>query len=248
MIPRTVLMAQGVASQFTALQLTDYGNIILNGYLSTVPNSTNKKAWQYKETTTAPVNLPSLPNIRPALKGWTTNYMQYYTQLPPNAYSQAPGNPTMFEYTVHSFTGFQGPITGLLGSVVNGSGYTTGVYTAVATTTSGSGVGATVNVTVNTSGEVISITLNAAGSGYSVGDAIYPTLPGAGASTLVTSIDLKAVTAGGASKWAQAPRRFFQNQVSAVTPPQNINNPQVIQYSFLHPVADSASAPPIGDL
>ena len=32
MIPRTVLMAQEVAAQFTTSQLEDYGNIILNGY------------------------------------------------------------------------------------------------------------------------------------------------------------------------------------------------------------------------
>ena len=158
MIPRTVLMAQEVASQLTTAQLEDYGNIILNGYQSTVPNTANKKAWQYKETTTAPVNLPSLVQIQPALKGWTTNYMQYYTQLPPNAYNQVPGNPTMFEYVVHSFTGANAP------------------------------------------------------------------------------------------QWAQPPRRMFQNQVSAVTPPQNINNPQVIQYSFVYPVVDNPVPPPIDGL
>jgi hypothetical protein len=81
--------------------------------------------------------------------------MQYYTQLPVNAYGQVPGNPTMFEYTVHSYS------------------------------------------------------------------------------------------ATGLPRWSQAPRRFFQNQVSAVTPPQNINNPQAIQYSFIYPVADNPVAPPI---
>lgn len=248
MIPRTVLMAQEVASQFTAAQLEDYGNIILNGYLEVVPNSTSKKAWQYKETTTAPVNLPSLTEVRPAIKGWTTNYMQYYTQLPVNAYSQVPGNPTMFEYVVHSFTELQGPITSLLGFLNNGSGYTPGTYTAVATTTSGSGAGATVDVIVDASGEVVSITLNAPGNGYSVGDAIYPTLPGAGASTQVTAIDQASVSGGGAPQWAQTPRRFFQNQISAVTPPQYINNPQAIQYSFMYPVADNPVPPPIDTL
>jgi hypothetical protein len=97
-------MAKEVASQLTSTQLLDYGNIVLNGYATTGPNTTNKKAWQYKETNTAPVNLPSLTSVTPALKGWTTNYQEYYTQLQPNGYGVNPGDPTMFEYTVHSFT------------------------------------------------------------------------------------------------------------------------------------------------
>jgi len=154
MIPRTVQMSKEVAAQLTPPQLDDYGNVILNGYLEVVPNTINRKAWQYQETTTAPVNLPSLTEVRPALKGWTTNYQEYYTQLV-NSYGVDPGDPTMFEYDVHSFT------------------------------------------------------------------------------------------AAGAPKWAQAPRRYNQQQVSSITPPQNINNPAVIQYSFMHPVADNPVAPPI---
>ena len=155
MVPRTVRMAAEVAAQLTTSQLENYGNIILNGYATTGPNTAGKLAWQYQETTTAPAPLPSVTSVEPALKGWTTNYMQYYTQLPVNAYGQVPGNPTMFEYRVHSFA------------------------------------------------------------------------------------------SNGAPQWAQAPRRTYQNQVSAVTPPQNINNPQAIQYSFMHPVADNPVAPPI---
>jgi hypothetical protein len=155
MIPRTVQMATEVAAIFTPTQLEDYGNIILNGYLESVPNTTNKKAWQYQETTTAPVDLPSLTQVTPALRGWTTNYMQYYTQLPVNGYGQVPGNPTMFEYTVHSYSATVDP------------------------------------------------------------------------------------------RWAQTPRRSFQNQVSSVTLPQYINNPEVIQYSFIHPISDNLVAPPI---
>jgi hypothetical protein len=30
--------------------------------------------------------------------------MQYYTQLPVNGYGQTPGNPTMFNYSVHSYS------------------------------------------------------------------------------------------------------------------------------------------------
>lgn len=246
MIPRTVLMAQEVAAQFTAAQVEEYGNIILNGYLSVVPNTVNKKAWQYKETTTAPVNLPSLTEVQPMYRGWTTNYMQYYTQLPPNAYSQVPGNPTMFEYVVDSFSPLQGPIEALAGFLNNGIGYTPGTYTATATTTSGGGSGATVDVVVNSSGIVTSITLVSPGTGYEVGDALYPVVPGGtGASIQVTELDLENISGGGNPLWAQAPRRVFQNQVSPSSPNPSINNSQVIQYSFMHPVADNPVPPPV---
>jgi len=158
MIPRVAKMAAEVAAQLTTSQLENYGNIILNGYATTAPNTTGKLAWQYKETTTAPAPLPSVTSFQPALKGWTTNYQEYYTQLPPNGYGVNPGDPTMFEYTVHSFA------------------------------------------------------------------------------------------SNGTPQWAQAPRRTYQNQVSAITLPQNINNPQAIQYSFVYPVADSPVAPPVDTL
>jgi hypothetical protein len=112
MHPRTVKMAAEVVSQFSGTQLDEYGNVILNGYLSVVPNATSKKAWQYAETTTAPVNLPSLTETRPAYRGWTTNYMQYYTQLQPNGYSVNPGDPTGFSFSVHSFVASPAPTVG----------------------------------------------------------------------------------------------------------------------------------------
>jgi hypothetical protein len=158
MIPRTVQMAAAVAAQFTSTDLENYGNIILNGYATTGPNSTGKLAWQYQETLTPPVPLPSVTSVQPALKGWTTNYQEYYTQLQPNGYGVNPGDPTMFKYVVHSFD------------------------------------------------------------------------------------------STGQSRWAQPPHRFYQNQVSAVTPPQYVNNPQVIQYSFMYPVADNPVPPPIDTL
>jgi hypothetical protein len=96
-------MAKEVASVLSTTELENYGNIILNGYTTQVANTANKKAWQYAETLTPPVNLPTLTVTRPALKGWTTNYQEYYTQLQPNGYGVNPGDPTMFEYTVHSF-------------------------------------------------------------------------------------------------------------------------------------------------
>ena len=103
MVPRVVQMAAEVAATFTPTQLEDYGNIILSGYATTGPNTINKKAWQYKETLTPPADLPSLTSVRPALKGWTNNYQEYYTQLPPNSYGVNSGDPTMFSYNVHSY-------------------------------------------------------------------------------------------------------------------------------------------------
>jgi len=178
MIPRTVQMAAEVAAQFTTPQLEDYGNIILNGYVEVVPNTTNKKAWQYKETSTAPVNLPSLTQVTPALKGWTTNYQEYYTQLQPNGYGVNPGDPTMFEYTVHSFTLGSGPI-GSLCNLQGGTGYFTGTHLGIPAV-GGSGTGATLDLTIGVGGVVLTATLNSAGSGYTVGDGLTVTTLGPG--------------------------------------------------------------------
>lgn len=319
-------MAKEVAAQFTAAQLDAYGNIILNGYLDVVPNTINKKAWQYKETTTAPVNLPTLTQIRPAIKGWTTNYYDYYTQLPVNAYGVNPGDPTMFEYDVHSWTLASGPITSLAGiqggtgytvgthlgvpavggsgtgatldltigvggviltaTVANpgtgyqegdgltvtslgpgrgfavfvgpiaapitaigvptaGSGYTPGTYVGVATTSSDAGTGATLDITVNASGQVVSAVLNAAGTNYTAGAVLTPTGigPGTGSAVSVTSVGV--ANPAGQPQWSQPPHRYNQQQVSSITPPQNVNNPAVIQYSYVYPVADNPVPPPI---
>ena len=188
MIPRTVLMAQEVAAQFTTSQLEDYGNIILNGYLDVVPNTINKKAWQYKETTTLPVNLPSLTQVQPVLKGWTTNYQEYYTQLQPNGYGVNPGDPTMFEYTVHSYTPGSGPIASVCG-LQGGSNYTTGTHTNVPAV-GGSGTGATLDLTIGVGGVVLSATLSGAGTGYTVGDGLTVTTlgPGTGFAIFVCGI------------------------------------------------------------
>jgi hypothetical protein len=171
MIPRTVLMAQEVAAQFTPTQIDDYGNIFLNGYLSVVPNTANKKAWQYQETLTAPVNLPSLSEVRPALKGWTTNYMEYYTQLQPNGYDVNPGDPTMFTYSVHSFSQETGGIATFY-SIFGGTNYTPGTYLAEPLS-GGSGTGATADIIVTasppvTKGPATGASFLSAGSGYSV--------------------------------------------------------------------------------
>jgi hypothetical protein len=53
----------------------------------------------------SPTQLAQYGNILgPFYKSWQNNYMQYYTQLQPNGYGVNPGDPTMFDYVVHSFT------------------------------------------------------------------------------------------------------------------------------------------------
>jgi hypothetical protein len=237
-------MAAAVEAQFTSTDLENYGNIILNGYATTGPNSTGKLAWQYKETLTPPVALPSVTSVQPALKGWTTNYMEYYTQLQPNGYGVNPGDPTMFEYNVHSFTEASGPITAI-GSLQGGQGYTPGIYTNVATQ-SGSGTGATLDITVGAGGTVTSVTLNAPGSNYTVGDGLTATSIGLGSGFAVFVTNITVVNPAGEPRWAQAPRRFFQNQVANFVPPNA--NQQAIQYSFMYPVADNPVPPPIDTL
>ena len=228
MHPRTVKMAAEVASQFSGAQIDDYGNIILNGYLEVVPNTTNKKAWQYQETGTAPVNLPSLTEVRPAYKGWTTNYAQYYTELRPNDYNQEPGSPTMFEYIVHSRSDLLGPIVSAT-YVTYGSNYVPGTYVGIATTSSGVGFGATVDFTVDFAGNLTSFGINAGGSDYALGETVAP-IPGAGqGGTEPIEFHVTSITAtkGGEAKYAQPPVR---------------------RGNALVPQADSVLIPPIGNL
>ena len=249
MIPRTVQMAKEVAATFTAPQLLSLGNIIYNGLVEAAPNTLNKRAWKYKETTGAAAVLPSVPQITPALKGWTTNYMQYYTQLGPvPVYGTTSGDPTMFDYVVHSFTAQQGIVTGL-GRLQAGQGYTPGSYTNVATI-GGSGIGATLNITVAVDGTVAATTLNAAGSGYAAGDGLGVAAadigPGYGFAVEVATVS--NVSPAGQYKWAQVPHRYFQNQVGVTGPNPSINYPNAIQYSFIYPIADSIVPPPIDAL
>jgi len=341
MIPRTVLMAQEVAAQFTPTELDDYGNIILNGYQSLVPNTVNKKAWQYAETLTPPVDLPFLFETRPALKGWTTNYAEYYTQLQPNGYGVNPGDPTMFEYDVHSFTPQTGSIDTIGGNglwISGGRNYTVGIYLAQALTggngtgatadivvgnrysvtgpivtwfqtsggegypagvsvseaytyaATGNGVGATFSgtgsfsapfgflvsalvnpgtgykagdilaitggtedalvqiTTVGVGGTVTSVTIVNPGLGYEQGDALSASIPGGtGFYAPVGSINPTPGT-GGVARWSQVPHRYFQNQVGTTGPNPSINYPDAIPYSFMYPVADSTTPPPIDTL
>ena len=244
MVPRTVLMAKEVSAQFSTATEKALGNIIYNGYVTVVPNTINKKKWQYKETLTAPANLPSLTERTPLLKGWTTNYQEYFTQLGPvPGYGVTSGDPTMFEFLVHSFTPATGTISGL-GVLQSGSGYTPGIYTNVATV-GGHGAGATLDITVDVSGKVITVTLNTPGAGYAVGDGLSaaPATIGAGTQFAV-NVDTIAVTnPAGRSQWSQVPRRFNQQQVLPFVPPTP--NPAAISYSFIYPVADSPVPPPV---
>jgi len=245
MIPRTVQMAAEVAAQLTTSQLEDYGNIILNGYLEVVPNTINKKRWQYKETATAPINLPSLTQVQPALKGWTTNYQEYYTQLQPNSYGVNPGDPTMFEYTVHSFTQATGVITAL-GVLQSGENYTPGIYTNVATF-GGSGTGATLDLTVDSNGFVTAAAINNPGTGYTAGDGLGTLAIGPGQKFAVAVATTSTVTTPNRSKWAQAPRRLINNIVAPENSPAY--NGQANPYSaILYPIADREDAPPIDSL
>ena len=250
MVPRTVQMAKEVAAQFSTATEKALGNIIYNGYATTGPNTINKKGWQYKETMSPPVNLPSLTDYTPALKGWTTNYMEYFTQLTPvPGYGVTSGDPTMFEYVVHSFTAQQGIVLTLSG-LQAGQGYTPGAYTNVATI-GGSGVGATLDLTVDVNGNVTVVTLNSAGSGYAVGDGLGIVSPGplgSGYGFAVAVASVSNVSAANQPKWNQAPRRYFQNQVGTTGPSPAISYPDAIAYSFIYPVADSTTPPPIDSL
>jgi len=311
MIPRTVKMAAEIAATFTPPQLDDYGNIILNGYVTTnsavtttgavgglnaltittagtgytngtytcyvggakgyfgyativvaggiVTTATVTSAGQnYVKGSTVSVSgigpgsglvltVASVDqnNRRPALKGWTNNYQEYYTQLQPNDYDVNPGDPTMFEYNVHSYTQATGTIL-TVGNLQAGYDYTPGTYTNVPTV-GGSGTGATLDIVVGVGGVVTSAVLNAVGSGYTVGDGLTVTTLGAGREFSVNVLTITTVSPAGQPKWAQAPRRLINATVSPFVPP-NTNN-QAIQYSaILYPVSDSPLPPPTDSL
>ena len=262
-------MAAEVASQFSAAQVDEYGNIIKNGYLSVVPNTTNKKAWQYAETTTAPVDLPSLTETRPAYRGWTTNYMQYYTELQPNGYGQNPGNPTMFGYT----QGQPGPLWSGISTdnllLVSEPGDLNDGTFSIAAVEGGDGTAKiSFDVVDGKISQFFVAPFDNPGSGFRIGsNAILQPNPAFGkwggsgpVVWVVTSVapqDDPAASPGGLPQWNQVNRRFNQLAVDNVSTPQYQNNPAVIQYSFIHPIAtkgqgtylDPASVePPIGNL
>jgi hypothetical protein len=262
-------MAAEVASQLSAADVDEYGNIIKNGYLSVVPNTTNKKAWQYQETTTAPVDLPSLTETRPAYRGWTTNYMQYYTELQPNGYGQNPGNPTMFGYS----QGQPGPLwSGLsttnLKMVSQPGDLNNGTFTN-APVVGGDGTATVSFIVVDGKiTQLISTPFDNPGNGFTIGSnaTVLPDpTPGkwggsgpiVGIVTALAPQDDPNASPGGLPQWNQVNRRFNQLAVDNVSTPQYQNNPAVIQYSFIHPIATKGQgtyldpvsvAPPIGNL
>jgi len=173
--------------------------------------------------------------------------MQYYTQLQPNGYGVNPGDPTMFDYSVRSFTLQTGAVSSL-GTVQAGQNYTPGSYTNVPTI-GGFGTGATLNITVDVNGVVTGVTLNAGGSDYSAANGLGvaspgPIGPGSGFSVAVASVT--SVSPAGQPVWGQVPRRYFQNQVAPFVPPNN--NSQAIPYSYMYSVSNNTTPPPIGAL
>ena len=250
-------MAKVVENVLSTSELNDYGNIILNGYATTGPNTDNIKAWQYQETTTAPVNLPSVTSFRPALKGWTTNYMSYFTRAQ-SGYSLYPGQENPFEFSIWNFyqnpgaIGASGPVATLSIFPGGDDAFIPGSYSLYATGGSGSGLLCDVIVTAGGAlGQITAVNVINGGTGYVVGDfpitfniPFDPTIdPNPAQKIGVATIGSDEVIP--AAGYSQCPRRFYQNQVSATTPPQYVNNSQAIAYSFLYPVQTQQTPPPI---
>ena len=311
MIPRTVQMAAAVESLFTAGELEDYGNIILNGYVTTLSAVTTAGAvgglnaltittagTGYTNgtytcyvggargyfgfativvaggiVTTATVSSSgqnyfagetvsvtgigpgtglvltvasvNQNNRRPALKGWTTNYMEYYTR-PQAGYSFEPGDPTMFSTSLHSFGVVTGSIL-TLGTISGGNGYTPGTYNGV-TLTSAIGSGAIANITVGASGEVTAVALTATrGTGYQENQTVTAPAASIGGTGSGFSVYVSTITplVAGIPAWSRPPFRFNQNQVLPTNQGPTVNNRAAIKYSFLYPIADNTTEPPI---
>jgi len=200
------------------------------------------------ESILTPTQLAEYGNVlAPTYRSWQNNSMQYYTQLQPNGYGVNPGDPTMFDYSVRSFTLQTGAVSSL-GTVQAGQNYTPGSYTNVPTI-GGFGTGATLNITVDVNGVVTGVTLNAGGSDYSAANGLGvaspgPIGPGSGFSVAVASVT--SVSPAGQPVWGQVPRRYFQNQVAPFVPPNN--NSQAIPYSYMYSVSNNTTPPPIGAL
>jgi hypothetical protein len=151
--------------------------------------------------------------------------MQYYTELPPNAYNVNPGDPTMFEYVVHSFTPPTGPIN-TLSWVTPGTGYTPGTYYGVSLT-GGSGFGATANIVVEADpdplvvGFVKSVTLVNPGSGYSQNDSLSAVLSGGSGFRVLANSIIPVPGTGNEPRWSQPPRRLISNEILPSTPPDH---------------------------
>ena len=176
-------------------------------------------------------------NVRPAYKGWTNMQYQYFTRLPVNSYNVFPGTTANFEYTVHSFKPPTGAVAAIgLGAPV-GYGYTDGIYTNVATTTGAYGSGATLDILV-AGGQVQSVVINTAGTGYRqdstlavAGGAIGP---GTGFFVVITAVS--GVSQNGDPYWSQPP----------ILSPGSTGGNGFPPYSGgIYPVRDNPVPPPI---
>ena len=310
MLPRTIKVAAAVQSTFSAPQYADYGNVILNGYVTTASavatagaegainaisisaagtNYTNgtyndvllaggNGSWGYANITVAGgavtvatlltggsgfvvgqvLQLGAIPrtaagtaatltvtsvntrSIQPVIKGWTTNYSSYYTQIPPVSAPYDATYPGLdaggFLYMVHSFKPPTGAITALGFGGPLGYGYTDGIYTGVATTTGRFGSGATLDIVV-AGGQVQTVTLNNPGTGYQRGSTLTTTAigPGTGFFTVITGIT--AASQGGEPYWSQRPVNA-QAQVNSLFPLPGVGG-------WIYPVPDSPVPPPI---
>lgn len=222
----TVTVAGGAV---TAVTITSAGSGFTVGQVLTLGNIPRASAGTNATVTVTAVDVI---NYRPALKGWTTNYQEYYTELQPNAYNTNPGDPTGFSYYVSSYTQPSGPITSI-GALLGGSAYTAGTYTNLPAV-GGTGTGATLNITVGPGGFVAAVSISNPGTGYSVGDGLFcPSIPsgGSGDGFRISVLGITVVTPLGNPKWAQPEHRFNGNG-----------------YSFAYPVVDNPAAPPIGVL
>lgn len=193
-------------------------------------------------TATLTVTAVNTRDITPVLKGWTTNYSSYYTELaPPAPYSNTyPGmDAGGFEYMVHSFKPSTGTIANIGFTPAMGSGYTDGIYTNVATSTGRFGSGATLNIVV-AGGQVLSATLNNPGTDYPVGTTLSVAGgaigPGTGFYVVVTNISVTSL--GGNPYWSQRPVNA-QTQVNSLFPLAGGGG------GWIYPVPDSPVAPPI---
>ena len=313
MIPRTIKVAAAVQSTLTAPQYLDYGNVILNGYLTTASgvatagavgaiasitisaagtNYTNgtytglllsggNGSWGYANVTVSGgavtaatitsggsgfvvgqvLQLGNIPRtaagtaatltvatvntrkVTPVIKGWTTNYSNYYTELAPAApYTNTyPGmDAGGFEYMVHSFKPPTGTISALGFDGPQGYGYTDGIYTGVATTTGPFGSGATLDIVV-AGGQVQSVVLNNPGTGYEQGSTLTTTAIGPGTGFFVVIVGINVTSLGGDPYWSQRPVNA-QSQVNSLFPLPGGGG------GWIYPVGDSAVAPPIDTL
>ncbi len=176
-------------------------------------------------------------STQPVLKGWTNQSPGYFTKLPVNAYGVYPGAPNSFEFIVHSFKPPTGAIAAIGVGTPVGYGYTDGIYTNVATTTGAFGSGATLDILV-AAGQVQSVVINTAGTGYRQGSTLAVAGgaigPGTGFFAVITAVS--GVSQNGNPYWSQRP---------VMSPGSTGGNGLPAYSGFIYPVADSPVAPPI---